>query len=105
MVSFADGVVGYDFVKTMKLQLKEGRDFSKDIASDSIGFILNETAVNKIGFKNPVGQAMIWGNHRGLVVGVIKDFHFNSMHQSIEPLIMRLDENWTWGTILVRTKP
>ncbi|HLY69629.1 MAG TPA: ABC transporter permease [Puia sp.] len=104
-VLFADGVVGYDFVKTMKIQLKEGRDFSKDIATDSVGFLLNETAVNKIGFKNPVRQTMIWGNHPGRVLGVIKDFHFNSMHQAIEPLIIRLDENWTWGTILVRTKP
>ena len=103
-VGFADGVVGYDFVKTMKLQLKEGRDFSKEISSDSIGFLLNETAVDKIGFKNPVGQTMIWGNHAGKVIGVLKDFHFNSLHQTIEPLIVRLDENWTWGTILIRTQ-
>ena len=50
-VSFADGVVGYDFVKTMKLQLKEGRDFSKEFGTDSTSFMLNETAVHKIGFK------------------------------------------------------
>ncbi|MBI1782384.1 MAG: FtsX-like permease family protein, partial [Sphingobacteriales bacterium] len=36
--------------------------------------------------------------------GVLKDFHFSSMHETIEPLIMRLDENWNWGTILVRIK-
>jgi putative ABC transport system permease protein len=103
-VSFADGVVGYDFVKTMKLQLKDGRDFSKNFSGDSVGFILNETAVNKIGFKDPVGQTMVWGNHPGKVIGVLKDFHFSSMHQNIDPLIVRLDENWPWGTILVRTK-
>ncbi|MES1220349.1 MAG: FtsX-like permease family protein, partial [Bacteroidota bacterium] len=103
-ISFADGVVGYDFVKTMKLQLKDGRDFSKDYSSDSVGFLLNETAVNRIGFKNAVGQTMVWGNHPGKVIGVLKDFHFNSMHQNIDPLIVRLDENWPWGTILVRTK-
>jgi putative ABC transport system permease protein len=103
-VSFADGVVGYDFVKTMKLQLKEGRDFSKEFGTDSVAFLLNETAVNKIGFSNPIGETVIWGNHPGKVIGVIKDFHFSSMHQSIEPLILRLDENWGWGTILVRMK-
>ena len=43
-VSFADGVVGYDFVKTMKLKLKEGRDFSKEFGTDSVSYILNETA-------------------------------------------------------------
>ena len=103
-VSFADAVVGYDFVKTMKLTLKEGRDFSKDFGTDSASFILNETAVKKIGFQNPVGQTVTWGNRPGKIIGVLQDFHFNSMHQDIEPLIIRLDENWTWGTILVRTK-
>lgn len=104
MISFADGVVGYDFAKTMKLQLKEGRDFSKEFASDSLSFLLNETAVNRIGFKNPIGQTITWGNHPGKVIGVLKDFHFNSLHQTIDPLIARLDENWPWGTILVRTE-
>jgi len=101
-LSFADAVVGYDFVKTMKLQIQEGRDFSKDFASDSLSYILNETAVKKIGFKDPVGQTVTWGNHPGKIIGVLKDFHFSSMHQTIDPLIVRLDENWPWGTILVR---
>ena len=103
-VSFADGVVGYDFVKTMNLQLQSGKDFSKDFGTDSAGFLLNQTAVKKIGLKNAVDKTITWGNHRGRVIGVLKDFHFNSMHEAIEPLIMRLDENWNWGTILVRIK-
>ena len=103
-VSFADGVVGYDFVKTMNLQLQAGRDFSKAFGTDSISYLLNETAVKKIGLADPVGKTISWGNHPGKVIGVMKDFHFNSLHENIEPLIMRLDENWTWGTILVRIK-
>ena len=103
-VSFADAVVGYDFVKTMKLDLKEGRDFSKDFGTDTASFILNETAVKKIGYQNPVGQMITWGNHPGKIIGVLQDFHFNSLHEAIEPLIVRLDDNWNWGTILVRTK-
>ncbi|HEX5152499.1 MAG TPA: ABC transporter permease [Parafilimonas sp.] len=103
-VSFADGVVGYDFVKTMNLPLQSGRDFSKTFGTDSISFLLNETAVKKTGLTDPVGKTISWGNHQGKVIGVMKDFHFNSLHENIEPLIMRLDENWTWGTILVRIK-
>ncbi len=103
-VSFADVVVGYDFIKTMKLQLKEGRDFSREFGADSARFLLNETAVNKIGLQHPIGEKVIWGNYPGTVVGVIKDFHFSSMHAAIDPLIVRLDDNWPWGTILVRTK-
>lgn len=103
-VSFADGVVGYDFVNTMKLKIKEGRDFSKEFGTDSASYMLNETAVTKIGFKNPIGQTVSWGNRPGKIIGVLQDFHFNSMHQAIDPLIIRLDENWTWGTILIRAK-
>ncbi len=103
-VSFADGVVGYDFVKTMNLQMQAGRDFSKDYGTDSVAYLLNETAVHKIGLKDIVGKTITWGNHEGKVIGVMKDFHFNSLHENIEPLIMRLDENWSWGTILVRIK-
>ena len=103
-LSFADGVVGYDFVKTMKLQLKEGRDFSPAFSSDSVGFLLNESAVNSIGLQHPVGATLFWGNRRGTVIGVLKDFHFNSLHQTIDPLVVRLDENWGWGIILVRIR-
>lgn len=102
-VSFADAVVGYDFVNTMKLHLKDGRDFSKDFA-DTASYLLNETAAARMGFQKAVGQTVTWGNNPGKVVGVLKDFHFSSMHQTIDPLIVRLDENWPWGTILIRTK-
>jgi ABC-type antimicrobial peptide transport system permease subunit len=102
--SFADEVVGYDFVKTLRLQLKEGRDFSRDFPTDSAGFLLNETAVDRIGLKDPIGQTLVWGNHPGKVIGVLKDFHFSSMHTQIDPLIVHLDENFSWGTILVRTR-
>jgi ABC-type antimicrobial peptide transport system permease subunit len=102
-VSFADGVVGYDFIKTMQLKLLAGRDFDKAYY-DSASFLLNETAVRKIGLKDPVGKKITWGSHEGTVIGVIQDFHFSSLHQAIEPLIIRLDERWGWGTILVRMK-
>ena len=100
----ADEVVGYDFAKTLRLKIAEGRDFSRDFPTDSTGFLLNETAVRQIGLANPVGQTLVWGNHPGKVIGVLKDFHFNSMHSQIDPLIVRLDENWSWGTLLVRTQ-
>ncbi len=104
MVPFADAVVGYGFVETLNLQLKEGRDFSKAFGADSAAYLLNETAVERMGFQSAIGQTVDWGNRPGKIIGVLRDFHFNSFHQAIEPLIVRLDENWTWGTILVRTK-
>ncbi len=102
-ISFADAVVGYDFVKTMKLQLQSGRDFSTAFGTDSSSFIINEAAAATMGYKQAVGETVSWGNRAGKVIGVLKDFHFSSMHETIEPLIIRLDENWKFGTVLVRT--
>jgi putative ABC transport system permease protein len=104
VASFVNTAVGYDFVKTMNLKLAEGRDFSKDYGTDSASFIINETAVAKIGYKDPIGKPIWWGKHEGRIIGVLKDFHFASMHEAIEPLIIRLDENRQWGTMLVRTE-
>lgn len=100
-VSFSDAAVGYDFVKTLKLQLKAGRDFSKDFA-DSANYLVNETAAAKMGFKDPVGEYISMGGIKGKIVGVLRDFHFNSMHQAIEPLVIRFADNQKWGTILLR---
>lgn len=102
--SFADAVVGYDFVKTMHLQILDGRDFSRDFGNDSGSYILNETAVKRIGYTNPVGQYFMLAGVQGKIIGVLKDFHFNSMHDAIEPLVIRLDEHPKWGNILVRTE-
>jgi hypothetical protein len=102
IVSFTDAVVGYDFVKTLGLQLSRGRDFSPAYGTDAAGFLVNEAAVRRIGYRDPVGQPLQWGDRQGRIIGVLKDFHFASLHQSITPLIVRLDDNFNWGVILVR---
>jgi ABC-type antimicrobial peptide transport system permease subunit len=101
---FTQAAVGYDFVKTMKVKLLAGREYSKDFATDSVGYILNEAAVKKIGFKDPVGQSLTFWQRKGKVIGVVKDFHFNSLHQPIEPFIIHFGEGQAWGNILVRTQ-
>jgi putative ABC transport system permease protein len=102
VTSFVQSDVGYDFVKTMKLNLVQGRDFSRDFPTDSVGFIVNETAVKKMGYTNPVGKPVWWGNQEGKIIGVLQDFHFASLHQMIEPLIIRMNEDRHYGTLLVR---
>ncbi|MCR8558761.1 ABC transporter permease [Mucilaginibacter sp. BJC16-A38] len=101
--SFSDATVGYDFVKTMKLQLTGGRDFSKEFA-DSANYLVNEAAAKKMGYQNAVGRPLSWDDRKGQIVGVLKDFHFNSLHEAIGPLVIRLADNQKWGTILVRIK-
>jgi hypothetical protein len=89
----------------MHLQLVQGRDFSKDFATDSVGYLINEAALKIIGFKDPIGKPLTFWQKKGTIIGVLKDFHFNSLHTQINPLILRLGENLEWGSALVRTEP
>ncbi|HYE54261.1 MAG TPA: FtsX-like permease family protein, partial [Chitinophagaceae bacterium] len=103
--SFTHASVGYDFIKTMKLEMVGGRGHSKDFASDSAGYILNEAAVKKIGYTDPVGKPFTFWQRKGTIIGVVKDFHFNSLHVQIEPMVLRLGERVNYGSALIRTKP
>ena len=105
MVQFTQASVGYDFVRTMKLKILDGRDYSRDFASDTAGYILNEAAVKRIGYTNPVGRRLTFWGKKGTIIGVLKDFHFNSMQEQIKPLVIRLYEKTTYGNALVRTQP
>jgi len=104
-IEFTQSAVGYDFTKTMHLQLAQGRDFSKDFATDSAGYLINESALKIIGYKNPIGKPLTFWQKKGAIIGVLKDFHFNSLHEQINPLVLRLGENIEWGAALVRTEP
>ncbi len=105
VIEFTQSAVGYDFTKTMHLQLAGGRDFSKDFATDSVGYLINESALKRIGYKDPIGKPLTFWQKKGTIIGVLKDFHFNSLHTPITPLVLRLGENIEWGAALVRTEP
>jgi hypothetical protein len=82
---------GYDLVETMDIDLAEGRTFSRKFGNDSTSFVINETAARSMGMDEPVGQGLtLWGTE-GTIVGVVKDFHMNSMYRPIEPVIFRFD--------------
>lgn len=104
MPMFTQVSVGYDFTSTMKLDMKEGRDFSRDFLTDSVGYIINEAALKKIGYKDPVGKRLTFWSQKGTIIGVMKDFHFASLHDPIKPLIIRLREKENWGMALIRTE-
>lgn len=94
--------IDFDFIKTLKLEVIGGRGFSIDVDSDSNSYILNESAARHLGFENPssaVGNLLIQGlptpeisvGNIGYIVGVIKDFHFASLHHKIDPLVLEID--------------
>lgn len=103
-IQFNNTAVGYDFVKTMKLQLVRGRDFSAAFGTDSVNYLINESAAKRLGYEDPVGQQLTFGKQPGVIVGVLRDFHFNSLHVPIRPIIIRLDEHRAYGAILIKTQ-
>jgi len=104
-IRFVQTAIGYDFIKTLKLNVLAGRDFSMDFPTDSAGYIINETAMKRMGYTNPIGQPLSLWDHKGKIIGLVKDFHINSMHEEITPLILWLGKGDTYGSILIRTEP
>jgi ABC-type antimicrobial peptide transport system permease subunit len=83
--------VNYGLLETMGLQIAEGRTFSRDFGADTLQFILNETAVKALGITDPVGKKLS-GDYT--IVGVVKDFHFQSLHENVKPFCFRLEPHY-----------
>lgn len=90
--------VDQDFIQTFGIEMREGRAFSKDIASDSNAVLLNEEAVLQTGLKDPLNKR--WGKD-SKIIGVVKDFHFKSAHEKIEPLVIFINKDW-YNTVYVK---
>ena len=104
-IEFTQASVGYDFTHTMKLTMASGRDYSRDFATDSVGYIVNEAAMKRIGYKDPIGRRLTFWGKKGTIIGVVKDFHFTSLHDPIRPFVIRLAEKEDYGSALIRTQP
>lgn len=105
IILFSQNPVSYDYLTTMGIQLKDGRDFSSSFSTDTSNYIINEEAAKKMGMKDPVGKEMFMWGRKGTIVGLVKSFHINSLHESIPPLILNMQrgEN-NWGQVIVRTQ-
>jgi putative ABC transport system permease protein len=102
---FTNVAVDENAIDLLKLTLLAGRNFSEDIAADSVNLIVNEATLKTMNMKveDAVGSSItLWGN-KGTIIGVIKDFNFQPLQKSIEPLLLRFNR---WGGIaLLKTKP
>jgi len=98
--------VGFDFVRLLNLKIVEGRNFSPLNPTDSSdGFLINETAVREMGLKDPIGKWVSAWKKRGHIIGVIKDFHSQSLHERIPPVLLDIKEYEYFGVIMIRTLP
>jgi len=93
--SFGTIAVTEDFGKTIGWKIKEGRDFSKDFATDTLAMILNESAVKQVGMKKDiVGQIIQFNDKKYTVVGVVKDMVMESPYKPVTPTVFLYDPNW-----------
>ncbi|HMG92706.1 MAG TPA: FtsX-like permease family protein [Chryseolinea sp.] len=98
--------VDYDYFKTLNIEILAGRNFSVNSPSDSItGYIVNETAAKQFGWKDPIGKKIKYHANlkEGTVIGLVKDFNTKSLHDPIEPLVVRLPyDNWSGQFLIVK---
>ncbi|MCJ7449657.1 MAG: ABC transporter permease, partial [Bacteroidales bacterium] len=109
-VLIGTNAVDYDYLETMKMEIKSGRDFSRefpsDLAKDTTGnFLVNEEVVKIMGVEDPVGKSFRFMGVSGRIAGVLKNFHFKGADQPIEPIAFALTGPEYLSFILIRLTP
>ncbi len=89
-VDFHMQMVNYDYIETLGIELKEGRSFSGDFGSEVSKVICNETAVSIMGLKDPIGKVINLSGEDKEIIGVTRDFHYESLYNRINPLLFVL---------------
>jgi putative ABC transport system permease protein len=102
--------IDYDYIPTLGMEMKAGRNFSRDFGTDSLGIIINETTAGILGYADPVGKKLYTvGNIDGsstiayTIVGVVKNFHFESLKRLIEPLCFTLGGSYASTSFRINT--
>lgn len=108
--------VGYDFFETLGNKIIQGRSFNKDFREDENStFIINESALRLFGWDGPINkffntstfsfEIFNWVPRKGKVIGVAEDFHFESLHNEIAPVVYFIDHNWaSWVSVKINAK-
>ncbi|HTD92251.1 MAG TPA: FtsX-like permease family protein, partial [Chitinophagaceae bacterium] len=94
-----------DFMPTYGIKTAAGREFSREFSTDTSSYIINEAAVNALGFKSNesvIGKDFGYGSRNGKIIGVMRDFHFESLHQKIVPLVLLLPVTDNFNRISIK---
>ncbi len=92
-VDFPNNGITHEYGKTIGWQFKEGRDFSRELATDSNAFVINEAAAKFLGFKNPVGEVLVWEKKPFTIIGIIKDMVVESPYEPARPSLFHISKN------------
>lgn len=99
--------VDHSFVTTYEMVLSEGREFDQEAASDSNAVIVNQAFVNALGLEDPLNSNVTLYQPNGpnyRIIGVVNDFHFQKLHEKINPVVLRIAEHNLWQ-LSVRLEP
>lgn len=100
-ILFENISVDYDLLETMGVEMAMGRSFSREFSTDTTKIIFNEAAIRVMNLENPVGKTIkLWDQYDLEIIGVVKDFHFQSLHTAVNPLFFRLSPSNTWNTMI-----
>ncbi len=101
--------VDHDYMDTYRLEMKEGRFFSRENSTDTSAIILNEAAVRALGIEVPViGKRLLWLTDEGIsftIIGTVRDFHMQSLHEAIRPMVMTLNRPVPMRLLSLRISP
>ena len=104
-VDFPNNKVTYEFGKTVNWKIKAGRDFSREFATDSAAFIINESAAKFLGFNNPVGTVLKWDKRPFTIIGVVNDIMQESPFYPVRPTFYHLDNYEYMFNLILRLNP
>jgi putative ABC transport system permease protein len=105
LILFENVRVDYELLETIGVEMKEGRTFSRQYGADSSKIIFNERAIEIMNMKEPIGQKIrLWEEYDMEIIGVVKDFHFQSLREGMKPLFFMLNPESSWN-IMVRIEP
>ncbi len=96
--------IQHGYLETFGMHIVEGRAFDPEMRTDSAAFILNETAVRKLGLESPIGEEIVIWQNVGRVIGVVADFNFQSLHNEIDPFAFTMHDSWI-TRINIRFRP
>lgn len=106
-----EAYIDYEFFETLGISMAEGRGFSKDYATDSSAAILNKAAAKMFGYEKPIGNKIYYHGGNGdepeviglNIIGVVEDFHYKSLRNSITPMVFKLGQNNGYAVFKINT--
>jgi ABC-type antimicrobial peptide transport system permease subunit len=104
-IDFPNNSITVDYGKAIQWDIKEGRDFSREFASDSAAFVINETAARFIGMKDPVGKTLRWNGEAYTIIGIVKDILQESPFFPVRPSLYHIGKYDNMSNLILKLNP